>query len=137
MIRSYSDLIALETFEERFNYLRLNGQVGSDTFGFDRYLNQAFYKSPEWKKVRQEVILRDNGCDLGVLGYELNSRIIIHHMNPISIEDVLNRKSEIFNPEFLICTSHQTHNALHYGADARPLNIPIERTPNDMCPWRK
>lgn len=135
--RTYSELITLETFEERFKYLQLKGSVGIDTFGFDRYLNQVFYKSKEWKDVRDFVIIRDNGCDLAVEGYSIYGRAIIHHMNPISKEDVLSRADILLNPEFLVCTSLMTHNAIHYGSEDLLPRAPIVRTPNDTCPWRK
>lgn len=136
-IRTYSDLSRLISFEERFQYLRLGGSVGMDTFGFDRYLNQVFYRSQRWKKVRDHVIIRDNGCDLGVEGYEIHGRIIIHHMNPITLEDIERESEYLLDPEFLICTVHNTHNAIHYG-DANLLpKAPIIRTRNDTCPWRK
>lgn len=137
MIRTYTELSNLDTFEERFEYLKLNGQVGSDTFGFDRYLNQALYKSPEWNRVRKQVILRDNGCDLGIDGYDIGGKIIIHHMNPINAKDIEDRNSEIFNPEYLICVSHKTHNAIHYGDEKQLSKQIIERAPGDTCPWRK
>ena len=136
-IRTYTDLIKLETFEERYEYLRLDGTVGSDTFGFDRYLNQIFYRSQRWKKVRDEVIIRDNGCDLGVEGYEINGRIIIHHMNPITIEDIQRDSDLLLDPEFLICTIHRTHNAIHYGDSSLLIKAPVERRKNDTCPWRQ
>lgn len=137
-MKTYSELIKLESFEDRFNYLSLDGKVGADTFGFDRYLNQALYKSPEWKKARQAVILRDNGCDLGVDGYDIErGRVIIHHMNPISKEQVLNRDSIIFDPEFLITTTHRTHNAIHYGDEDQICKGFVERTKNDTIPWKQ
>lgn len=136
-IRTYSELIQLPTFEERFDYLRLDGIVGKDTFGFDRYLNQQFYRSSEWKRIRDRVILRDNGCDLGVEGYEIRGRILIHHINPISVEDIHTMSDLLMNPEYLICTSHRTHNAIHYGDDSLIITAPIERTQNDTCPWRR
>ena len=136
-IRTYSELIQLPTFEERFDYLRLNGVVGKDTFGFDRYLNQQFYRSSEWKRIRDQVILRDNGCDLGVEGYEIRGRILIHHINPISVEDIHTMSDLLMNPEYLICVSHRTHNAIHYGDESLIITTPIERTQNDMCPWRR
>lgn len=135
-IRSYSDLVQLQTFEERFDYLKLDGVVGEDTFGFDRYLNQQFYRSREWKRIRDQVILRDNGCDLGVDGYEINGRALIHHMNPISIEDIRTMSDFLTNPEYLICVTHRTHNAIHYGDENLIITAPIERTKNDTCPWR-
>lgn len=138
MNRTYSELITLPTFEERFKYLQLNGAVGRDTFGFDRYLNQYIYqRSQRWKSVRDKVIIRDNGCDLGVEGYSIYGRIIIHHMNPISVEDILSDRDWIFDPEFLICVSHRTHNAIHYGDESLLPQAPIERTKNDTCPWRR
>lgn len=135
-IRTYSELIQLPTFEERFNYLRLDGVVGKDTFGFDRYLNQQFYRSSEWKRIRNQVIVRDNGCDLGIDDYEIHGRILIHHMNPISIEDLQHMSDLLMNPEYLICVSHRTHNAIHYGDESLIVTAPIERTQNDTCPWR-
>lgn len=136
IIRTYSELVTLPTFEERFNYLKLKGQVGKDTFGFDRWLNQIFYRDPEWKSVRDYVIVRDNGCDLGVDGYEINGRILVHHMNPISKEDILERSKYLLDPEFLISTIHNTHNAIHYGDEDLLIKTPIERTKNDTCPWK-
>lgn len=135
-IRTYSELIQLPTFEERFDYLRLDGVVGKDTFGFDRYLNQQFYRSSEWKRIRNQVIIRDNGCDLGIDEYEIHGRILIHHMNPISIEDLQHISDLLMNPEYLICVSHRTHNAIHYGDERLIVSAPIERTQNDTCPWR-
>ena len=135
-IRTFSELCQLSTFEERFDYLRLNGSVGKDTFGFDRYLNQQFYRSSEWKHIRDRVILRDNGCDLGVEGYEIRGRILIHHINPISVEDINTMSDLLMNPEYLICVSHRTHNAIHYGDESLIITAPIERIQNDTCPWR-
>ena len=135
-IRTYSELIQLPTFEERFDYLRLDGVVGKDTFGFDRYLNQQFYRSSEWKRIRNQVIVRDNGCDLGIDEYEIHGRILIHHMNPISIEDLQYMSDLLMNPEYLICVSHRTHNAIHYGDESLIVTDPIERSQNDTCPWR-
>ena len=138
MNRTYSELITLPTFEERFKYLQLNGAVGRDTFGFDRYLNQYIYqRSQRWKSVRDKIIVRDNGCDLGVEGYSIYGRIIIHHINPISVEDILSDRDWIFDPEFLICVSHRTHNAIHYGDESLLPQTLIERTKNDTCPWRR
>lgn len=137
MLRTYSELSRLQTFRERFEYLRLDGIVGAETFGFDRYLNQVFYNSDEWKAVRKTVIIRDNGCDLGMDGYDIHGKIIVHHMNPFSIDDVLHRKEELLNPEFLISTVLNTHNAIHYGDESLLPSTPIVRTKNDMCPWRK
>lgn len=137
IIRTYSELKRLKTFEERYEYLRLKGVVGKDTFGFDRYLNQDFYKSPEWKAVRDFVIVRDNGCDLGVEGYEIHGKILIHHMNPILPEDIINHTDFLLNPEYLISTILSTHNAIHYGDKSKLITAPIERTKNDTCPWRR
>ena len=136
-IKTYSELITLPTFEERFAYLQLDGRVGEDTFGFDRYLNQYLYqRNPKWKAARNQVIIRDNGCDLGIEGREIHGKIIVHHMNPITIED-LERESEfIFDPEYLICVTHNTHNAIHYGDENLLMKGPIVRTKNDTCPWR-
>ena len=136
-IRTYSELITLPTFEERYRYLRLNGRVGEETFGFDRYLNQAFYKSDEWLALRDEIIVRDNGCDLGIEGREIHGRILIHHMNPITVEDIAKRSDHLLNPEYLITTVKATHDAIHYGNEDSLITIPRERTRNDTCPWRK
>lgn len=136
MIRLYSELIRLSTFEERYKYLRLAGIVGEDTFGFDRYLNQVLYHSGQWSEVRNRVIIRDNGCDLGIPDRQIADRIIVHHMNPLSIQDVTDRNEDIFNPEFLICVSHNTHNAIHFGDENLLTKLPIERRPNDTCLWR-
>lgn len=136
IIRSYSELITLPTFEERFEYLRLDGRVGEDTFGFDRYLNQIFYQSQRWKAVKDKVIIRDNGCDLGVEGHEIYGRIIVHHMNPITIEDIERESDFLLNPEYLISTIHNTHNAIHYGDENLLIKAPIVRSKNDTCPWR-
>lgn len=135
-IRTYSELSKLATFEERYQYLRLDGTVGDETFGFDRYLNQVFYRSQQWKSIRDFVIIRDNGCDLGVEGYEIHGRIIIHHMNPITVKDIENESEFLLNPEFLICTVHNTHNAIHYGDENLLIRLPVERTKNDTCPWK-
>lgn len=138
-MRSYSELITLPTFEERFDYLKLDGEVGGETFGFDRYLNQRFYRSAEWKRIRDAVIVRDNGCDLGIEDRQLYDRIVIHHMNPINQRDLINHMdSMVIDPEFLICCSHNTHNAIHYGDDSLIVKSTLtERTPNDTCPWKK
>ena len=135
-IRTYSELILLPTFEERFKYLQLNGRVGDDTFGFDRYINQNFYRSAEWKRIRDRVIIRDNGCDLALEGYEIHGRILIHHMNPITIKDVELSTEYLMNPEYLICVTHNTHNAIHYGDEKQIITGPIVRTKNDTCPWK-
>ena len=136
-IRTYSDLSKLTTFEDRYNYLRLNGFVGQETFGFDRYLNQVFYKSAKWRSVRDFVIVRDNGCDLGIEDREIYGKIIIHHMNPITIQDIEQESDFLLDPEFLISTVHETHNAIHYGDENLLIRMPIERKPNDTCPWRR
>lgn len=136
-IRTYSELILLPTFEERYQYLRLNGRVGEETFGFDRWLNQRFYKDPEWLAVRDKVIIRDNGCDLAIPGREIHSRILIHHMNPITKYDILQRSRYLLDPEYLICTFKNTHDAIHYGDENLLFKDPIERKPNDTCLWRR
>ena len=138
IIRTYQELLRITSFEARFEYLQLNGQVGKDTFGFDRIFNQRFYRSKEWKSVRDYVILRDNGCDLGIDGYEINGRnVIIHHMNPISLSDIEDHTDFLLNPEYLITTTHATHNAIHYGDKSLLVMEPIVRVRNDTCPWRK
>ena len=136
-IRTYSELITIPTFKERFEYLRLDGKVGEETFGFDRYLNQSFYKSPEWRSVRDFVIIRDCGCDLAIEGHEIFGKILVHHMNPIRIEDIVNRSEYLLDPEYLICTIKNTHDAIHYGDSSLLITEPIERTKNDTCPWRR
>lgn len=137
-IKTYSELMELPTFEERYEYLRLGGKVGEDTFGFDRYLNQIFYKSDEWKSIRNKVITRDNGCDLGIPDREIRGeRILVHHMNPITKEDIINRSDILLNPEYLITTVDNTHQAIHYGDSELLYKDPIVRTPNDTCPWKK
>lgn len=136
-IRTYSELIQLPTFEERFKYLQLNGQVGKETFGFDRYMNQNFYRSAVWKRIRDQVIVRDNGCDLGIEDRMIGNRILIHHMNPINDKDILDQTSFLLNPEYLICVSHNTHNAIHYGDEGLLVKAPVVRTPNDTCPWKR
>ena len=136
-IKSYTELSKLKTFNDRFNYLKLDGVVGEETFGYDRILNQLLYKSKKWRKVRDEVLIRDNGGDLGLKDYPINGRAIIHHMNPITVEDVLNDKPEIFDPEYLITVSNSTHNAIHFSNENNLQKDPIERTQNDTCLWRK
>lgn len=136
-IRTYSELVQLSTFEERYRYLRLLGAVGKETFGFDRYLNQLFYRSPEWKEARNQVIIRDNGCDLGIEGREIQGRVLIHHMNPITAEDIRERSDLLLNPEFLITTAHNTHQAIHYGDESLLILTPTIRSRNDTCPWRQ
>lgn len=137
MIRTYSELSKLATFEERYRYLQLKGVVGKETFGFDRYLNQRFYRSKEWKSIRDYVIVRDNGCDLGVEGYEIHGRIYIHHMNPIMVDDIIDATEFLLDPNYLITTTYRTHNAIHYGEEDLLITAPIERTANDTCPWKK
>ena len=136
-IRTYEELSKLKTFEERYEYLKLDGAVGEETFGFDRYLNQQFYKyDPDWKKIRDEVIFRDNGCDLGIEGREINGLVIVHHMNPITKEDILNRSKYLLEPEYLITTIKNTHDAIHYSDESLLITDPIERSKNDTCPWK-
>lgn len=137
IIKTYSELRQIKTFEERYDYLKLSGSVGEATFGFDRFINQMFYKSKEWKRIRDQIIARDNGCDLGIDGYEIYDRVIIHHMNPISVEDIELQSPFLVNLDYLISTSQFTHNAIHYG-DKKLLSKPlIERHKNDTCPWKK
>lgn len=135
-IRTYSELITIPTFEERFEYLQLKGSVGKDTFGYDRYLNQVLYRSPEWKRLRNQIIIRDGGCDLACDGYDIYNKVLIHHLNPITVEDVLTRSRKVFDPDNLVCVSHSTHNAIHYGDVDLLVTGPIIRTKNDTCPWR-
>lgn len=135
-IKTFSELKRLRTFEERYAYLRLAGVVGRSTFGYDRYVNQALYTSKFWFNTRDYIIIRDQGCDLSVDGYDIHGRIIIHHMNPITIKDIELRSDLVFDPEFLICTSPNTHNAIHYGDESLLPQLPIERRLNDTCPWR-
>lgn len=136
-ILTYSELIAIPDFNSRYEYLKLSANVGKDTFGFDRYLNQNFYTSPRWRSVRNEIILRDNGCDLAHEDYPISGKIYIHHLNPITKEDILKDSELLTNPEFLVCVSFATHNAIHYGNEALVSKSPIERRPNDTCPWKK
>ena len=135
-IRSYSELIRIPTFKERYEYLRLFGKVGKETFGYDRYLNQVLYTSDEWRRFRRDIIIRDNGCDLGCEGYELQSIIIVHHINPITVEDVLNRSHMVFDPDNVISVSHNTHQAIHYGDESLLPLLPVERSRYDTCPWK-
>jgi len=137
-IKRYSDLVKLNTFEDRYNYLRLDGIVGKDTFGFDRYLNQKLYQSGEWKRVRDQVIVRDNACDLGVSNHDLYGRVYVHHMNPINVSDIEKSSDYLLNPEYLICVSMDTHNAIHYGNEGLlNKNKIVTRESNDTCPWKK
>lgn len=135
-IRTYHELIALPTFKERFEYLKLSGSVGKQTFGFERYLNQKFYQSVEWKQIRDKIITRDRGCDLAMDGYDIVGRIYIHHMNPIEVDDIREATEYLLNPDYLITTTHDTHNAIHYGDGSLLVTEPIERKPNDTCPWK-
>ena len=135
-IKTYSEVIALPTFEDRFNYLQLKGRVGQETFGYDRYLNQILYNSYEWRKFRREIIVRDNGCDLACEGYDINDKALIHHINPIRVEDIINRNPIVFDPENVITTILSTHNAIHYGDENLLIASPIERRQNDTCPWK-
>lgn len=137
MIRTYTELMKLQTFEERFRYLKLVARVGEETFGFDRYLNQQFYHSQEWKSIRNEIIIRDNACDLGITGREMNKGIIIHHMNPITKDDLIHQSDFLLNPDYLICVSKKTHSAIHYGDESLLFDGLVERSKNDTCPWRR
>ncbi len=136
-IRTYSELITIPAFKERFHYLKLGGRVGEETFGYDRYLNQILYRTPEWKRFRRDMILRDCGCDLAMDNYEIVGNILLHHINPITVEDVINRASCIFDPNNVVCTSLNTHNAIHYGDEELLVTEPIVRTQNDTCPWKR
>jgi len=135
-IRTYSEISLFKTFKERFHYLQLNGAVGEETFGFDRFINQMFYRSQEWKSVRDFVIIRDGGCDLGIDGREIYGKIFIHHMNPILPRDIETKSNLLLNPEYLITTTLDTHNAIHYGDESLLIGEPIQRSKNDMCPWK-
>lgn len=135
-MKTYDELISYLSFEERLKYLQINGFVGKETFGFDRYINQRFYSSEEWKRIRDIVIIRDNGCDLGIKDRTIFDRIIIHHMNPITVSDISESSDLLMNPRFLICVSHDTHNAIHYGSEVKNVD-PIIRRPNDTCPWKQ
>lgn len=135
-MRTYRELSRLKTFDERFEYLKLNGFVGEETFGYDRYLNQMLYKSPEWRSLRRDIIIRDNGCDLGLEGYDIQGMIIVHHMNPISVDDLKTFSGDVVNPEYLICVSSLTHKAIHYSDKSLIPQMPVERRPGDTCPWK-
>ena len=137
MLKTYSELCNILSFKGRYQYLQMNGTVGQDTFGFNRYLNQILYNSEEWKSCRREIIIRDDGCDLGCEGFIIHGRTIVHHINPITVDDILNRNSKVFDPENLICVSHITHQAIHYGDENLLFKTPIERIKNDTCPWKK
>ena len=136
LIRNYTELSKLSTFKKRFDYLKLNGSVGKETFGFDRLFNQRFYSSREWKQVRDQVIVRDNGCDLGFPDFSIMGRIYIHHMNPFTMEDLERNAVVLLNPEYLICVSFDTHNAIHYGSESLLPREPVQRRKNDTCPWK-
>lgn len=135
-IKTYSELITIPSFIDRFNYIKLGGLVGQETFGFDRYLNQTLYTSNEWKRFRRDIIIRDNGLDLACDGYEIGGKIIVHHIDPLTIQDIIRRDPKIFDPENVICVSMNTHNAIHYGDESLLFTEPIVRTKNDTCPWR-
>ena len=135
-MRTYKELSKLKTFEERYRYLRVNGHVGADTFGYDRYLNQVLYSTPEWRKTRREIILRDGGCDMGLPDYPISGKVMIHHLNPITEKDILERRACLFDPENLICVSFDTHNAIHYGSLDMILDPYVERKANDTVPWK-
>lgn len=137
IIRTYSELIKLPTFEERFRYLKLDGKVGETTFGFQRFVNQQLYHSSDWMAFRDEVIIRDNGCDLGVTGHDIFGTVLIHHLNPITYEDIINRAPCIFDMDNVICTQLITHNAIHYGDESLIIQIPVQRSRNDTCPWKE
>lgn len=137
IFRTYSELILLPSFKERFRYLKLDGVVGKETFGYERWLNQELYHSAEWKRFRDQILIRDNGCDLGVEGFEIRGAAIIHHLNPISFDDILHRNPCVFDPENAVCAQLRTHNAIHYGDERLLIITPTERTPNDTCPWKR
>ena len=136
-LKTYEELIKFPTFIERFRYLKLNGRVGETTFGFDRYLNQIFYKTKEWKDIRREVIVRDCGCDLGIDDRLISGQVYIHHMNPIAVNDIMNRSEILLNPNYLISVSYYTHQAIHYGDESLLYSEFVERRPNDTIPWRQ
>lgn len=137
MIKTYYELTRFKTLEERYRYLRIGGRVGEETFGFDRWMNQVFYKDPRWRDIRDEVITRDNGCDLGLEGYDIHGKIFVHHMNPVTKDDILHNFDSLLNPEFLISTSKRTHDAIHYGNEDLLPQSPVVRTRNDTCPWKR
>lgn len=136
MIRCYKDLSRLESFMERYQYLKIHGKVGEETFGLDRYINQSLYKSQRWKNIRSQVIIRDNGCDLGIDGHEIDRYIVVHHMNPITLEDIEEERDVVFDPEYLICCTSRTHQAIHFGDEGLLPKDYVERRPNDTCLWR-
>lgn len=137
MTKTYLEMMSFRTFEERFEYLKLNGIVGDETFGSHRYLNQVLYQSPEWRRFRNEILIRDNGCDLAIDGREISSHALIHHINPLTIDDIRNRSPLIFDPNNVVVVSHMTHEAIHYGDSNLLTKDPIIRRSNDQCPWRK
>lgn len=137
MIKTYSEAISIQTYLERFRYLQIGGKIGDETFGYDRYLNQTLYRTAEWKRFRREIMVRDNGCDLACEGYEIVGNILVHHINPITVKDIIRRDPKIFDPENVICVSLNTHNAIHYGDESLLMLGPIERTKNDTCPWKR
>ena len=136
-LRTYSELITLPTFKERFNYLKLDGRVGLETFGHDRYLNQILYNSPEWRNLRSRIVTRDCGRDLACEGYDIYGQVLVHHINPIMVKDILDRNPIVFDPENLITTVHNTHNAIHYGDESLLTTEPIIRYKDDTCPWNR
>lgn len=136
-IKTYSELIQIPTFIQRYRYLKIGSQVGNETFGYDRYLNQTLYRSPEWKHFRRDIILRDNGCDLACEGYEIIGKVLIHHIDPITVRDIELRDPKIFDPENVISVTLNTHNAIHYGDESLLIAEPLIRTPNDTCPWKR
>lgn len=135
MIRTYTELKRLKLFQARYDYLRLGGLVGDATFGYDRWINQVLYTSKRWRSIRDKIIIRDGGCDLGIEGREIHDTIFIHHMNPITVEDIIEERPHVFDPEYLICTSLSTHNAIHFGDESLLLQLPIERKPGDTTLW--
>lgn len=136
-IKTYSEMVRLPTFLERYRYLKIGGQVGEETFGYDRYLNQILYRSPEWKRFRRDIIIRDNGCDLACDGYEIIGKVLIHHIDPITVRDIELRDQKIFDPENVVSVTLNTHNAIHYGDESLLITEPLVRTPNDTCPWKR
>lgn len=136
-IKTYSEMVRLPTFLERYRYLKIGGQVGYETFGYDRYLNQILYRSSEWKRFRRDIIIRDNGCDLACDGYEIIGKVLIHHIDPITVRDIELRDPKIFDPENVVSVTLNTHNAIHYGDESLLITEPLVRTPNDTCPWKR
>lgn len=136
MTKSYTEMMKLQTFEERYNYLKLDGAVADITFGGARWVNQLLYRSKEWKSVRRDIIIRDNGCDLGIEGREILDKILVHHINPLTLEDVEENRPCIYDPNNLVCTTHTTHNAIHYSDEEHLIKLNPDRTPGDTCPWK-